>query len=129
VTPVPGPAPVTSPTPAAPVATIARAGRGALRFTHLRRRSMASVRPDHRIERLREVPLAPNRVTTVDVACRAGEKAVHGQYAIAYDTPRPPSQKRHVDTFTMGRRVYAVRVKVGNVAARTVWVQARVVCQ
>lgn len=65
----------------------------------------------------------------MDVGCRAGEKAVHGQYAIAYDTPRPPAHKRHADTFTMGQRIYAVRVKVGDVAARTVWLQARVVCQ
>lgn len=118
-------------TPSAPVATAAsRRGAGAARHTrHLERRSAAHVRHDGRVERLRELPLRPNRVTTVDVSCKAGERLAHGRYAVAYDTALPPSRFRHVDTHTAGPRTYSVRVKVGDVARRTVWLQARAICE
>jgi hypothetical protein len=132
VTPTPQPIapPASQPlTPPAPVATAARVRRGEVRHTHLKVRSVATVRQDQRIERLRELPLKPNRTTTVNVTCAAGERLVHGNYAVAYDTPRPPRTNRHADTHTAGRRTYSVRVKVGKVAHDTVWLQARAICQ
>jgi hypothetical protein len=116
-------------TPPAPVATTARARRGEVRHTHLKRRSVTTVRHDQRIERLRELPLLPNHTTTVNVTCAAGERLVHGEHAVAYDTARPPLTHRHADTHTAGRRTYSARVKVGKVARNTVWLQARAICE
>jgi hypothetical protein len=129
--PVTPPAASTTPIePLAPVATAASRRRATeVRHTHLKRRSTTHVRYDQRIERLREIPLKPNRTTTVNVSCAAGERLVHGNYAVAYDTPRPPRTQRHSDTHTAGHRTYSVRVKVGDIARNTVWLQARAICQ
>jgi hypothetical protein len=116
-------------TPSAPVATTAATRAREVRHTHLVRRSAAVTRRDQRIERLREVPLQPKRSNTVNVSCASGERLVHGSYAVAYDTPRPPSRFRHSDTHTAGRQTYSVRVKVGKVAHDTVWLQARAICE
>jgi len=93
------------------------------------RRTAVSVRPDKRIERLRELPLKAGRTNRVTVACVKGERLVRGRHAIAYDTRRPPRRYRHSDRARAGRRAYTVVVRVGRVAPRTVWLQARAICQ
>ncbi|HEX2160753.1 MAG TPA: hypothetical protein VHF88_02935 [Thermoleophilaceae bacterium] len=93
------------------------------------RRSIVAVRRDGRIERLRELPLRPRRTTRVTVRCAKGERLVRGSHSVAYDTRRPPRTHRHNDVAGRTRRAYSVRVKVGRVAPRTVWLQARAICQ
>jgi hypothetical protein len=101
----------------------------AARTSSVRRRSVVSVRRDGRVERLRELPLAPGRTNRVTVACPDGQRLVSGRHAIAYDTRRPPRRHRHRDRARLTRRAYSVRVSVGEVAPRTVWLQARAICQ
>jgi hypothetical protein len=98
------------------------------RATSLRRRSVTTVRRDGRIERLRELPLAPNRTTRVTVSCRSGQRLLSQRYAVAYDTRRPPRTHRHRAKADRTRRALKLQVRVGDVARRTVWLQARAIC-